>query len=76
MEPDPLKAEPPKRKHRRFQFRLRTLMIGVTLLAAACWVAVDRGRLIRDRDNAIQKEPESSLVIIVGNLREILKMVA
>ena len=43
--------QPPPR--RRFQFRLRTLMIGVTLLAVACWVAVDRARLIRERDDAL-----------------------
>jgi hypothetical protein len=40
----------------RFQFRLRTLMIGVTLLAVACWVVVDRQRLIRERDEALQRE--------------------
>ena len=32
MEAEPPKAEP-KRKRRWFQFRLRSLMIGVTLLA-------------------------------------------
>ncbi len=36
IEAEPLKAEPPKRKRRRFQFRLRTLLIGVTLLAIPC----------------------------------------
>ena len=41
--------------HRRFQFRLRTLMIAVTLLAAVCWVVVDRQRLIRQRDEAIER---------------------
>jgi hypothetical protein len=30
------KAEPPKRRRRRFQFRLRTLLIGVTLLGVDC----------------------------------------
>jgi hypothetical protein len=33
---EPPQAEPPKPKRRRFQFRLRTLMIGVTLLAVPC----------------------------------------
>jgi hypothetical protein len=33
METDLTKADPPKRKRRWFQFSLRTLMIGVTLLA-------------------------------------------
>jgi hypothetical protein len=30
---EPPKADPPKRKRRWYQFSLRTLMIGVTLLA-------------------------------------------
>jgi hypothetical protein len=45
---------------RRFQFRLRTLLIVVTLLAAQCafvtWVIRDRQRLIRERDDAVQKQ--------------------
>jgi hypothetical protein len=43
----------------RFQFRLRTLMIGVTLLAILCgtvmWIVKDRERLIRERDEALEK---------------------
>ena len=39
----------PKCKRRRFQFRLRTLLIGVTLLAMLCgWQA----KVIRDRHEA------------------------
>jgi hypothetical protein len=34
MEAEPLKAEPPKRKRRWYQFSLRTLMILVTLFCA------------------------------------------
>jgi hypothetical protein len=37
----------------RFQFRLRTLFVAVTLIAAASWVAVDRQRLIGERDDAL-----------------------
>jgi hypothetical protein len=40
---------------RRFQFRLRTLMIVVTVLAVVCWVVVDRARLIRERDEALSR---------------------
>ena len=40
---------------RRFQFRLRTLMIGVTVLAVACWGIVDRARLISERDDALRQ---------------------
>jgi hypothetical protein len=56
MQAEPSKAEPPKRKRRRFQFRLRTLMIGVTLLAGACWGLVALQGLIRERDAALQSE--------------------
>jgi hypothetical protein len=41
---------PPRR---RFQFRLRTLMLLVTLAAVACWGVMDRQRLIRERDDAL-----------------------
>ena len=44
---------------RRFQFRLRTLLIVVTLLAVACWVVVDRQPLIRERDDAVRRESEA-----------------
>jgi hypothetical protein len=36
MEAEPAKANPPKGKRRWFQFSLRSLMIGVTLLAVVC----------------------------------------
>ncbi len=36
MEVEPLKAEPPKRKRRWYQFNLRSLMIGVLIAAVAC----------------------------------------
>jgi hypothetical protein len=34
---------------RRFQFRLRTLMIGVTLVAAACACVGSQAKIVRDR---------------------------
>ena len=55
MQTEPPKAEPPKRQRRWFQFSLRTLLIGVTLLAVTCWIVVDRQRLIRERDEALQR---------------------
>jgi hypothetical protein len=36
MEAEPPKADPPKRKRRRFQFSLRTLMIFTLVVAVAC----------------------------------------
>lgn len=41
-------------KH-RFQFSLKTLFVGVTLLAASIWVALDRQRLIHERNQARQR---------------------
>jgi hypothetical protein len=46
MEAEPSKAEPPKRKRRWFQFRLRTLLIGVVVVAVPCaWL----GRMIEQK---------------------------
>jgi hypothetical protein len=42
MQTEPSKAEPPIRKRRRFQFSLRTLLIGVALVAIACEVIAYR----------------------------------
>ncbi len=57
-----MQTEPPKRKRLRLQFRLRTLMIVVTLLAIYCgtvaWFLDDRQRLIRERDQANQRQAE------------------
>jgi hypothetical protein len=59
MQTEPPKADSPKRKRRWFQFSLRTLMIVVTLVAVLCgtvtWIIRDRQRLIRERDEAIEK---------------------
>jgi hypothetical protein len=40
METEPTKAEPPKRKRRRFQFRLRTLFLAATIVAVQCAVCL------------------------------------
>jgi NTF2 fold immunity protein len=57
-------ANGPKRRRRWFQFSLRSLMIGVTLLAIVCGattsVVRDWLRLIRERDDAMQKEAYTS----------------
>jgi cytoskeletal protein RodZ len=59
MEADPPKTNPPKRKRRWFQFSLRTLFVVVTLIAAACWVVIDRRRLIRERDESELKAEQA-----------------
>jgi hypothetical protein len=40
---------------RRFQFRLRTLFVVVTLFAVASWIVADRARLVRERDEAVER---------------------
>jgi hypothetical protein len=42
-------SEPPKRKRRWFQVSLRTLMIAVTLLAAACAYVGWQAKIVRER---------------------------
>jgi hypothetical protein len=37
MQTEPPKSEPPKRKRRGFQFRLRTLFVVTTIVAAWAW---------------------------------------
>jgi hypothetical protein len=55
MEADPPKAAPPKRKRRWFQFSLRTLLIGVTLLAVLLGVISFRANRQRMAVEAIKK---------------------
>ncbi len=47
MQTEPSTAAPPKR--RRFQFRLRTLLIGVTLLAGACGYIGWQVKIVQER---------------------------
>jgi hypothetical protein len=49
MEAEPRKADPPKRKRRWFQFSLRTLMIGVTVLAVPCGYVGWQAKIVRER---------------------------
>jgi hypothetical protein len=85
MQAEPLKAEPPKRKRRWFQFSLRTLLIGVTLLAVACGfaaVVIENRKLIRERDEAIEQEAvtqerlnktEQSNRVLINQLHQIYR---
>ena len=49
IEAKPIKADPPKRKRRWFQFSLRTLMIGVTLLAVLLGYVGWQASIVRER---------------------------
>jgi hypothetical protein len=49
METEQSNTEPPKRKRRWFQFSLRTLMIGVTLLAVVCGYFGRQIELVKER---------------------------
>jgi hypothetical protein len=63
MQADPSKADPPKRKRRWLQFSLRTLLIGITLLAMACWVFEDQWRLIHERDEALKRQGNAMMQV-------------
>jgi alpha-D-ribose 1-methylphosphonate 5-triphosphate synthase subunit PhnL len=61
MQAEPSEAGPPKRKTRRLQFRLRTLMIVVALLAVACGYVASQAKIVRDRSEwRINAPPKSS----------------
>ena len=49
MQDEPSKADPSKLKHRRFQFRLRTLMIAVTLPAVPMGYAGWQAKIVSER---------------------------
>ena len=49
MQTEPTKADPPKRKRRWFQFSLRSLLVAVTLLAAACAYVAGQAKIVNDR---------------------------
>jgi hypothetical protein len=62
MQADPPKADPPKRKRRWFQFSLRTLMIGVTLLAVPMGYVGWQARIVRERRDLLASQfVESSI---------------
>src|SRR4051812_5709320 len=52
-------TEAPIPNRRRFQFSLRTLLIGVTLLAVGCWYAA-QAKIVRDRETWKNRSIQSS----------------
>jgi hypothetical protein len=48
---------------RRFQFRLRTLMIGITLLAIPCAYVGWQAKIVRERQQALKALTDSGTVI-------------
>jgi hypothetical protein len=54
MQTEPPNADPPKRKRRWFQFSLRTLLIGVTLLAVPCAYVGLQAKIVRERKAHLQ----------------------
>jgi hypothetical protein len=55
---------------RRFQFRLRTLMIGVALLAVACAYLGWQAKIVRERRAELSRVVEMRLVGIDGSDEE------
>ena len=68
MPTEPLKADPPKRKRRRFQFRLRTLLIGVTIfcLVVGSYVAHE-AKIVRERKSELYRTVNMRLIGIDGD---------
>jgi hypothetical protein len=59
LDAEPPNADLPKRKRRWFQFSLRTLMIGVTLLCVLCAYVVHEARIVEARKLWIDGRPSS-----------------
>jgi hypothetical protein len=63
MEADPPNADLPKRLRRRFQFRLRTLMIGITFLAVVCAYVGWQAKIVRDRQAWLIAHPRRDAML-------------
>jgi hypothetical protein len=57
MDHKPDTAEPQKPRRRRFQFRLRTLLIGVVLIGSACGYFGHESRIVQERKNWLSVHP-------------------
>jgi hypothetical protein len=55
MQIEPRQPDAPKRKRRWFQFSLRTLMIGVTLLAMVCGYVGRQTKIVRERMQFVER---------------------
>jgi hypothetical protein len=51
---------------RRFQFHQRSLIIGVTLLAVACWYVGWQAKIVRDRKSELNRAVNMRLIGIDG----------
>src|SRR5258708_22754093 len=56
MEAEPTKADPPKRKRRWSQFSLRSLPIGVTLMAVPCAYVGWQAKIVRERKQELGRD--------------------
>jgi hypothetical protein len=64
MEAEPPKADPSTRK-RRFQFSLRTLLIGVTLFAVPMGYVGQQAKIVRERKAVLERQRKHFSVISV-----------
>jgi hypothetical protein len=62
LEAEPTNADAPKRKRRWFQFSLRTLLVGVTLLAAACGYVGWQAKIVRQRQTMLFRNPRFGMM--------------
>ena len=55
--------DPPKPKRRCVQFRLRTLLIGVVVLAIPCGYVANQGRIVAARRNWLEQHPQPMFTV-------------
>ncbi len=66
METEPLDSPPPKRQRRWYQFSLRTLLGGVTLLAVACGYVGWQAKIVRERTAVARELYDAGAVFITS----------
>jgi hypothetical protein len=65
----PAQADPPKRKRNLFQFRLRTLLIGVALLAVPCAYVGWQAKIVAERKSLLERsDPSNGPILTYGEV--------
>jgi hypothetical protein len=70
MTDEPTTAEPQKPRRRWFQFRLRTLLVGVVLLSIPCAYVANQWRIVAARRNWLEQHPQPMFTVditVIGN---------
>jgi hypothetical protein len=68
MPDNPNTAEPWKPRSRWFQFRLRTLLVGMALLAIPCGYVGWQAKIVREREAAESREEKLGWRFAIGSM--------